>query len=53
MAVTYDRQQNSVNQSILILPKTGGFKLASLNVGSLKKHIDEVKVLLLTYQLMF
>ena len=45
-AVTYDRQQNSVNQSILILPKTRGFKLSSLNVGSLKKYIDEVKVLL-------
>ena len=44
--VTYDRQQNSVNQSILTLRKTRGFKLASLNVGSLNKHIDEVKVLL-------
>ena len=45
-AVTYDRQQNSANQSTLTLPKTRRFKLSSLNVRSLKKHIDEVKVLL-------
>ena len=45
---TDDRTLNSSNQNELFffLPSTRGFKLASLNITSLPKHIDELRVLL-------
>ena len=36
----------SLNRLNLILPKRSGFKLASLNITSLVKHIDELRVFL-------
>ena len=41
-----DDQQSIIHQSMSFLPKMRGFKMALLNVGSLKKHIDEVRILL-------
>ena len=39
--------QNTIsNDQNLFLPNTSGFKLASLNVTSLLKHIDELRILL-------
>ena len=37
---------SSLNRLSLILPKRSGFKLASLNITSLVKHIDELRVFL-------
>ena len=37
---------SSLNRLNLILPKRSGFKLASLNITSLVKHIDELRVFL-------
>jgi exonuclease III len=34
------------NEQNLLLPKMSGFKLASLNVTSLVKHIEELRILL-------
>ena len=39
-------QTNMPNEQNLLLPKMSGFKLASLNVTSLVKHIEELKILL-------
>ena len=38
-------EENS-NSSSTFLPSMRGFKLASLNIASLPKHIDELRVLL-------
>jgi exonuclease III len=39
-------QTNMPNEQNLLLPKMSGFKLASLNVTSLVKHIEELRILL-------
>ena len=39
-------QTNMPNEQNLLLPKVSGFKLASLNVTSLVKHIKELRILL-------
>ena len=33
-------------KSMLLMPKTRGFKMASLNIASVPKHIDEIRLLL-------
>lgn len=45
---TDDRTLNSSNQNepFSFLPSKRGFKLGSLNITSLPKHIDELRVLL-------
>ena len=37
---------DSLEDSFLFLPRERGFKLASLNITSLPKHIDELRILL-------
>ena len=39
-------QTNMPNEQNLLLPKMSGSKLASLNVTSLVKHIEELRILL-------
>ena len=39
-------EENSNYSSSAFLPSMRGFKLASLNIASLPKHIDELRVLL-------
>lgn len=41
-----DENSNSSREPFAFLPSTRGFKLASLNIASLPKHIDELRVLL-------
>ena len=36
----------STSSNDLIMPKKGGFKIASLNIASLPKHIDELRIVM-------
>ena len=41
-----DGSRRSANDACLNIPKTRGFKMAMLNVVSLPKHLDEIRLLL-------
>ena len=45
-SVAADNSSQLFRESCAFLPPTRGFKLASLNITSLRKHIDELRVLL-------
>lgn len=45
-SVAADNSSQLFRESCAFLPQTRGFKLASLNITSLPKHIDELRVLL-------
>ena len=43
-SVAADNSSQLFRESCAFLPPTRGFKLASLNITSLPKHIDELRV---------